>query len=384
MVGGSAQVERVRLDSLTSLRFFAAMLVLGHHFARALMPSSVIDSVSSVGFVGVSFFFVLSGFVLMWTYQPALPVRHFYARRLARIYPMHLLTAIIAIGLLLQWRQHVGVWESLTNLLLVQAWIPAEHFAGSLNIVAWSLSCELFFYLCFPYLASRAQRWNLTAAAAVTAAIVLIVAVAATLLLPAQIAAAFLYANPAYRMGEFVFGVLLALAIRRGYRPRIPVWLALALLACGYLAALALSFGWGAIGLPPAGMKAFATMAFVLGACATIAAVTVSDLEGRPSLFRRAPLVRLGEASFALYMIHLLIAHAWIEWIGSPESLRASVLLAAGLTVVSVAASLAMYRWFEKPIERVLRRRFGTPPVPSTVTPGQPAADGPQLALSDR
>src|SRR5690242_12560766 len=98
------------IRSLTSLRFFAAMAIVLFHFT-SLLP---FDANAHTNFflkchLGVDFFFILSGFVLMHVYQDAfsngidasLP---FYFRRLARIYPLHAATFLLCVVL------DIGFW----------------------------------------------------------------------------------------------------------------------------------------------------------------------------------------------------------------------------------------------------------------------------------
>jgi peptidoglycan/LPS O-acetylase OafA/YrhL len=81
---------RPRLPALTSLRFFAALHVVCFHFLAFKIVSSEgwLGQISSIGYVGVSFFFVLSGFILVYTYAGRdTPARDFWRARFARIYP---------------------------------------------------------------------------------------------------------------------------------------------------------------------------------------------------------------------------------------------------------------------------------------------------------
>lgn len=87
------------IDTLTSLRFIFALMVFGAH-------CYVIDDFFDAhffkeGFVGVSFFFVLSGFILSYNYREKLLERRisrrtFWVARIARIYPLHWLTLFVA------------------------------------------------------------------------------------------------------------------------------------------------------------------------------------------------------------------------------------------------------------------------------------------------
>ena len=114
------------------------------------------------GFIAVSFFFVLSGFVLTYSYSGSDGRMRgtrsaFYLARFARIYPAYLLAAIAAIPLFfLALRQVHTLAGTLMRVAaggtlvaaLVQSWLPRT--ANYLNSPAWSLSVEAFFYLLFP------------------------------------------------------------------------------------------------------------------------------------------------------------------------------------------------------------------------------------------
>ncbi len=100
------------IHTLTSLRIFFALMVFGAHCY--VLDSSFDAHFFKEGFVGVSFFFVLSGFIIAYNYQEKLLVkstakRTFWIARIARIYPLHLLTLLIAvcIGGYVQYRDTV-------------------------------------------------------------------------------------------------------------------------------------------------------------------------------------------------------------------------------------------------------------------------------------
>jgi len=350
--------DRVQLDSLTSMRFVAAAMVLAHHAFSLLMPGSEAARLTDTGFVGVGFFFTLSGFILMWTFNPALPVSKFYGRRIARLTPLHYSTALVAAVYILFTTQTLPLWPSLANLGLIQAWIPIDGYGSSLNPVSWSLSCEAFFYLCFPYLARRALRWNLgLAAIGISVALVAVAAICLTWL-PQYAAVQVLYQNPLYRMGGFTLGVLLAIAMKRGFAPRISLPVALALCGVAYVLALnaipvAMSFGW-----PPA--RVYGDLIFLPAVLVLIAAAARADLNRGFGLFRHRWLVALGEASFALYMIHYLMLQIFVTLWGDPSARPGVYAVVGGFCVVAVVLSLVVYRWFERPAESKLRARIGT------------------------
>ncbi|WP_122818803.1 acyltransferase family protein [Nocardioides pantholopis] len=360
--------QRVRLDSLTSLRFFAALLVLVHHAAFLLMPGTAVEKVTSVGYIGVGFFFALSGFVLTWSLGPAIARRHFYGRRAARIYPMHLVTALVAAVFLFLVGGDVGLGSSLLNLLLLQSWIPNERYASSLNGVSWSLCCEAFFYALFPILVRRIRpvrrlRW-LAGGVAVS---LVVTAIAVAAVLPAELAQQFLYKCPPYRVGAFLLGIILATAFQRGYRSPVTVPAALFANAVTYLLAMSLISVLPRVGVEP--LRVYADLVTLPAALLLIVAAASADRAGCRSWLRTPWLVRLGEASFALYMVHYLLLLMWVELVGSSSDAWRGLAAVCMSCIVSIGVSVAAYRWFERPAEAVLRRRIGGPRSAQPVNP---------------
>ena len=141
------------LNALTGLRFLAALAVFVHHL-RAVYPSLAVGV--PIGDYAVSFFFVLSGFILTYVYAGKLTRRTigaFYIRRFARIWPLHLVTLLIAISISFGFRHTLKIPALLfSNLFLVQTWIPRYNYIFSFNAVSWSISTEMFFYAMFPFL----------------------------------------------------------------------------------------------------------------------------------------------------------------------------------------------------------------------------------------
>jgi len=149
--------RRPNIDSLTGLRFFAALYVVLFHTQLALATKHHISRTWSTfmghGYVAVSLFFVLSGFVLTYNYADRwseIPFQRFLLARFARIYPVYIL------ALLLQFRFYLPaatIHSALAVIFMVQSWtvMPSE-LPASWNYPAWTLSIEWFFYLCFPLL----------------------------------------------------------------------------------------------------------------------------------------------------------------------------------------------------------------------------------------
>ncbi|MGY3128178.1 peptidoglycan/LPS O-acetylase OafA/YrhL [Agrococcus sp. UYP33] len=350
------------LLSLTGLRFFAALLVVLLHFSQRFDGIPGLTTVAALGYTGVTFFFVLSGFVLAWTHQRDDTAGRFYWRRFARVWPLHALTTAIAIAVELA----LGMpqpWFALPAVLtLTQAWLPIEASTFAFNAPSWSLSCELFFYLLFPLLIRPLGRLRrpIRASAVVFAALVA-VGLACAFLLPREQLALVLYTLPPYRLGEFVIGVLLAIAVRRGWRPRFTLARAVIVTTLLYVVIVTAST---VILESPRRLPYFIADLWMLpGFAAVIAAGAVGDLEGRGGMLRSTPMVRLGQWSFALYLMHVPVVQIAERIVGEPGAAATTALL---LVVVSVAvtASGLLHECFERPVERRLRRMASKSPPP--------------------
>jgi peptidoglycan/LPS O-acetylase OafA/YrhL len=153
-----------RIDALTGLRPFASLYVFFFHFGRPLLVSAPawLHALAGAGFVGVSFFYVLSGFVLALSYGPRILAgqfdhRRFLVRRWSRLAPAYLVAfaLLIPIGVRHGW----PLGRGLLQLLMLQAWWPPA--ALSWNLPAWSISVEIAFYLLFPWLVRLCRRGGL-------------------------------------------------------------------------------------------------------------------------------------------------------------------------------------------------------------------------------
>lgn len=368
--GGPSTVpaRRARLDSLTGLRFAAAVLVVIHHVVRndvyssGLVSLPVLKPLATLGYTGVTFFFVLSGFVLTWSWRPAMPRQEFYVRRFARVYPLHLVTWVLAIPFVLAVTHEWSTRAAVVTLPLLQAWSPDSDITFGMNSVSWSLSCEAFFYACFPFLVRPISRLAGRGLLAVGAGAlgILVVAPGVAYALGGRDAVAIFYYFPAYRIFEFVIGICLATAVARGWNPRIPRWsgavavvLSLALAAVGdHLFAEVTS----SRALPRPAATLVMLPAFVL----LILAGALNDVNRRRSLAAHPWMLLLGAWSFALYMTHLMLLTVLrdlpftsdvVDTLGAPLSL----LVLIGLCV---ALSWAAYTWVEHPVERWIRTGY--------------------------
>ncbi|MDA0989632.1 MAG: acyltransferase, partial [Verrucomicrobia bacterium] len=146
------------LSALTGLRFAAAMLVFIHH-TSALSELGVTVVRFSLGAIGVSFFFVLSGFIMCHVYDDRLKPSGFpryWLTRFARIWPLHAVCLFVFVTMFESWNHLVqtpgeGV-KFAVNALLLQSWMLTQDWVLAFNGPAWSLSTEMAFYAIFPFL----------------------------------------------------------------------------------------------------------------------------------------------------------------------------------------------------------------------------------------
>lgn len=153
------------IKPLTSLRFIFALMVFAFHLTSVQTISKPLSlvycNILYEGYIGVSFFFILSGFILAYNYQNLLITKKiskyaFWKARIARIYPMHIFTFILAIPLIIYADKEFfnnGVFyieHAIPNIFLIQNFIPDYSFNHAFNAPSWAISNEMFFYLMFP------------------------------------------------------------------------------------------------------------------------------------------------------------------------------------------------------------------------------------------
>lgn len=355
----------VHLPSLTGLRFLAALLVFGNHAGDAFLdPDSRINAVLQTGWVGVSFFFILSGFVLTWSHRPGDRPLAFYRRRAARIMPNHVVAWVIALVLFtVVIGESVDLLGAVASLVLMQAWHPSAevHFVP-VHAVAWTLSVEALFYATFPYvrplLARLTNRHRRTAIAGTIFAVATVAALGYAL--SPHERHWIIYVFPLARLPEFLLGILLALELRD--RRRSPV-------TPGVMFAAAMAAWVACQAAPPPFQVAFVTLVPFAG---LIMAAAAADVTGRRSSFRHTAMVRLGEWSFAFYLLHTVVLTAADHAIELSD--RGPAFIAVGVPItlaLSIAASAALFTFWERPLERRLRGpgRERRHPVPSALAP---------------
>jgi peptidoglycan/LPS O-acetylase OafA/YrhL len=374
-----------RLPSLTGMRFIAAFLVFACH-ASVLSYFTYATEVHLIrfsyvaGWIGVEFFFVLSGFVLTWSVRDGERMQLFWRRRLVKIYPDYLVVWIAAVLLAVYAGKSLGIvsWDKdwIPSLFLVHTWYPNLTVVLSNNAVTWTLGCEAFFYLLFPFLYRLIKRipanglwWAVGAVTAVIALLPLISKLfpgtppmsAPNIGFPQEW---FLAWFPVARCFDFVLGMLMAVVVRANRWPRFGIGPAFVVLAAGLtLQQYVFNSGWGLE----------ATIALPLAL--VITAVAVADVSGQRSPFRARWLVWLGGISYAFYLVHFLVlayGHVLIGITRTWPIPAATAVLAGGL-----AASIVVAWLLTRLVEEPMMRRWARP------RPRPVAANEPVVTATD-
>jgi peptidoglycan/LPS O-acetylase OafA/YrhL len=221
------QAER-EINPLTGLRFLAALAVFIFHLQIRwpLVDSHFLTNMVGQGAVGMSIFFMLSGFLLAHRYANGKTSYRDYAiNRLARIYPIYVVAALVT----LPWfgdhstAQAIGLVTS--NIFLLQAWIP-PYFPYWNNGASWSISVEVFCYVLLPLLLVCLQQLTTRRLIYATIAIYIIASIPGIF---ATFHQTFLdkliYIWPIFRLPEFTLGACLCLLLTRGVGTQLPRWL---------------------------------------------------------------------------------------------------------------------------------------------------------------
>jgi peptidoglycan/LPS O-acetylase OafA/YrhL len=354
--------EHKEIRSLTGLRGAAAVYVVLHHYFLGLSFTNPFSTFLAHGYLAVDLFFVLSGFVMTLNYSRMFhmgwsrtSMLTFLSRRIARVYPLYLVTTTCALLLIMAGWLENPTSSSLKlnfamNLAMVQAW----GFGPSLDGPGWSISAEWAAYLLFPALLSvaffRKPLWGwLSAAASVALLVFLCILPAAATHNLRPLAVLDLHAS--YRgmavfrcLPEFTLGILAArlLGSRTADWLTSNRWVGLAL--CLIIVVL--------MSVPRA------DLAVVLLFPALILCLSSDD--NLPSIMMGSkPIHYLGMLSYSVYLVHDLLGGlmGWTHRYAHAHGVAHAQTYAAALGIVlTFPIAACAYKLIELPGRRFLRR----------------------------
>jgi peptidoglycan/LPS O-acetylase OafA/YrhL len=350
-------LREANIPGLTSVRFFAALWVVLFHLLRSWSVVPRVGGFLKFGYSGVSFFFVLSGFILSVNYlQREFAPGDFWIARIARILPAYLVALAVVLPFTILAGHKTGTPffpSALAPLFLLQAWIPKTALFW--NSPGWSLSCEAFFYLLFPMMLVPAARvfrrhfvvmfvamWILSAVPVLWYAMVhpegFVDDTTSHLTLLSIVKF-----NPLLRLPEFLLGIGLGVLYLDGIR--VPKPRTVALICVASLLAI---FGVLADISYPALHNGF---------LAPIYGLLILALASSPDTLNRPVLVLLGEASYSLYLFHIPVYY-WCEAAAKRLGWDHNSAFYVGYLVLAVLASIVSYKLIEVPGRMFVRSRF--------------------------
>lgn len=354
-------IKQDELHGLTSLRGVAALGVVLFHYADEFPALADYTFWTRHYYIWVDLFFILSGFILMHVYAEEfvrftkIKYKGFLVKRLARIYPLHLVTLLVMIGLegILLLGENKGwlmpshppfeieafsTWAILTNLFLVQSW--GIHSMLTWNGPAWSISCEWLMYMLFPALIVCVRTVR-------NAVVVLSCSMVGYLFLYYGLKNGTLDIHYDLGVLRALAGFLAGMALHRIYKSHKVgcVWL---YLSCAWIVVCSLAVLPDWYYLP-----AFAMLVFVIACRSKQAPKTML---GRGTL-------ALGEISYSIYLWHipfwLVVAQAYKvlfkDDLGGGGILASIAWLLAAI-IGLIGVSFISYLVIEKPARKYLKR----------------------------
>jgi peptidoglycan/LPS O-acetylase OafA/YrhL len=380
-------VRSGEIKALSGLRIVAAVWVVLFHFRPWLEVSapgfrSVLAPVINCGAQGVDLFFMLSGFVLTWNYLDRMgesfsirSTLHFLWLRLARVWPVYLVTLHLALAWII-FTLYVGHLPSpvadqlnavsyVRQLLLMQLWFQPFFDGSSWDGPAWSISAEWLAYLLFGVLVLAIFRISRATRARGLLWLAIVASLPPALLL---LATGHFYTPWSWLpriVMQFTAGALACAAVRmlqpsdRARR------------VAGYLS---LALGVGMVGIlylldahPVPKVSDSSGLVDVLFVPLVVTlAIGVGSL---PRLLSTRIMVYGGYISFSLYMVHELVHTAWNWFTAQFEIVLtpswSAKLVVVGLLAIAVVGAMLLYHIVEEPARMWMRRMVDVrqPPV---------------------
>ncbi len=353
------------IKSLNALRFVFALMVFLSHLNYIIPTTNEFWSfcyryVFREGYVGVSFFFMLSGYILAYRYADefvsnTFSFKTFVRRRLARIVPMYYVGLLIALPLsfteFLEGDRVFYFKKLVTNLFLIQSLVPISDYYFSFNGVSWSVATELVFYVSFPVVVTFLIRQRSLKKIVCTITVLLVII--ATILLNSPNAYYWLYISPYLRIADFVMGICLFLWLKNKNikipKEKATSWEVRALYVFFFFLVVQTYVH-----------ENFKVGTFYWVPIATIIGVfSITNVHGRLSAFLSHKLLQhLGHISFSFYLLHHSFFKYYEQYLMHKIPSQWTGFVILFLLLISVFTSSITYNYIEEPARKLLRKRF--------------------------
>ncbi len=363
----------VPLQSLAGIRVLPALLIFLAHalqyrvFRDDNLHLATTQIFNKVGYESVSFFIVLSGFIITWVASRQRVNGEFIARRFLKIVPSH----VILWGICLVVLGWPGLLPAIANLVLVHGWVPNDSYFFSLNVPAWTLCVEVLFYgtfpLVLPWITRRSTKllWILgTALATVVILLPWVLSIfpdGRTLSEPAFLTGAdqvdvsqwkfwLVYLFPPIRLIECVIGAIVCTIFMRRSWPTVSPYLV------AILTVLAIVYAtlWAPFLVALTSLTLVPIVLIVAG---------IANAEWRLGRSHAwlSPVATLAPFTFSFYLVQWPIITVWTKYVRPADGYELWGALGALCMLFVVATSMAysLHRLIERPVVHIARGFLG-------------------------
>ena len=345
----------MRIEQITFTRFIAAISIVIFHCGKDsfLFNNKYVSFIFEQANLGVSYFFILSGFVMIIAYGNQVKVDFFdyIKNRLARIYPIYFIAILIILAISLF--QNINIENLLLNLFMIQSWLPDK--ALTLNFPGWSLSVEMFFYIIFPFLFNNIFSKSKFKTISVSIILFWLISQIIFHLIVYQILKIPYFSirdmnyNPILHLNEFLVGNLAGIYFikkvkdnKKNYLPFIFATLLVLILFLKFPFGLNFQNGFLAIVFIP-----------------LILLISLSN-DKVTNLFTKKIFVFLGEISFGIYILHIPV---WIvfsdyrmeKYLGLNKESDFTTSFLIRLLILFVISCVS-YVYIEKPLRNIIKK----------------------------
>lgn len=349
----------MEIRQLTFTRFAAAFTILLFHYGQTAFPfhSGLLHHFAKEGAFAVSYFFCLSGYILAHVYyrddDTRINKKAFYIKRFARIYPLYFLGFALALTLGIVLLHAIPKGNSiLLQAFGLHAWVPS--LCLEINYPAWSLSVELFFYLCFPFLINWFRRSSTSRILVFTTIVWIISAVLHIFMKIADedsgsnLGNLILY-NPLLHINTFIVGITARILAGRGKWQWSVVFSSFIFLACCIVLFLIAATDNPVLPWVHNGLLAplFALIIISLHL----------NKKGISTLFSIKPLVFLGNCSYAMYILQHPVREAY-EAVLQPAAGASATRVFYFYIIALILISAFAFLYIEKPLRQIIINRY--------------------------
>jgi peptidoglycan/LPS O-acetylase OafA/YrhL len=338
-------------EKLTFLRFPAAISVVILHYGANAHPfnTGYIHTLFRGGYTAVSFFFLLSGFILVQAYGNKTRVNflEFIAKRLARLYPLYILSFLLYVSKLhvsMNSNSNEGELSRILNIFMLQSWFP--DMALTFNGPGWSLSCEMFFYLLFPALLfyfNKHHRYYYLYAILFFITSQITFQFLCNKYSDNEMATRFLYYSPTFHIGTFILGTVFGLLFKSNSLEFIKKNSDILLSLSAILILIGLIFPIPKLVIHN-GIYSPLYALFIISVC----------YSKKMNFLKHKFLQTLGEISYAVYIVQFPVHLIFKDHI----SFNSNTITFYVYIIILIGVSVLFYYFIEKPIRSTVRKFF--------------------------